>query len=279
MGQTALDEARSTKGCEVLQLSADDGFLEFSSEQCKAVGRAHTHEYTNAEPFPHIVFDDFLPAPVLHQIVAEFPEREKGRFSDSFSQLKTGYVNEQIRSAFTHDLLRSLNSAAFIHFLQNLTGIKGLVSDPHFLGGGLHETARGGHLSIHADFNMHPHMKLERRLNLILFLNDGWDPAWGGALELWDRNMKECRRQVEPVFGRAVIFNTDSTSYHGHPDPLDCPPDVFRRSIALYYYTAPRKTMLLPHTTRFQARPGSNDKKMSFKDRFVDRVKRSIKGA
>ncbi len=278
MQHQTLDVARPATDSPVLDLTSTDGFLEFSTEQCKKVGATYAEQYTTAQPFPHIVLDDFLPDEVLRRTVAEFPGRERGRFNDNFSQLKTGYVHGQIRSAYIHDLLRALNSAAFLHFLQNLTKIKGLIADPHFLGGGLHETARGGHLSIHADFNMHPHMKLQRRLNLILFLNESWDSDWGGALELWDRRMKACQRSVEPVFGRAVVFNTDSTSYHGHPDPLECPPDVFRRSLALYYYTIPSKSMLLPHTTRFQARPGTSDHRPSFKERFVDRLKRTVKG-
>jgi Rps23 Pro-64 3,4-dihydroxylase Tpa1-like proline 4-hydroxylase len=261
----------------VLSLSRSDGFFEFDSEQCRAAGDLYHERYVNADPFPHIVFDNLIDIDVLRRVVDEFPGREKGRFSDGFSQLKTGYVHGQIRSAYVHDLLSALNSAAFLFFLQRLTGIKGLTSDPHFLGGGLHETARGGFLKIHADFNLHPHTKLHRRLNLILFLNEEWQGQWGGALELWDQKMTACRTQVQPVLGRAVIFNTDSTSYHGHPDPLACPADVMRRSIALYYYTAPSSAGLLPHTTLFQARPGSDDERPSFKDRVLDRVKRAVK--
>jgi hypothetical protein len=34
-----------------------------------------------------------------------------------------------------------------------------------------------------------------------------------------------------------AMFSTTDYSYHGHPDPLSCPPDRSRRSLALYYYT------------------------------------------
>src|SRR5206468_2179145 len=98
------------------------------------------------------------------------------------------------------------------------TGIPGLMPDPYFEGGGLHETKRGGHLGIHADFNIHSQLKVERRLNLLIYLNENWDKTFGGELELWNKDMKECAVRVAPIFGRAVIFNTDLDSFHGHPE-------------------------------------------------------------
>lgn len=268
----------TAEAAPALQLTREDGFFEFDREACKALGAKLHDQYVLASPFPHIVIDNFLDPVVLRRIVDEFPRREKGRFSDAYSQLKTGYTHGQIRSAYAQDLLNVLNSAPFLMFLQNLTGIRGLVSDAHYTGGGLHETARGGHLAIHADFNIHPHSKLQRRLNLILFLNDDWDESWGGSLELWDQDMKACRESVAPTMARAVVFNTDSNSYHGHPDPLVCPPEVMRRSIALYYYTLPTSALIVPHTTRFQARPGTNDKAPSSFTVLWESAKRVVSG-
>jgi hypothetical protein len=238
----------------------DTAFL--NREQCRALGRALHDEYVSNDPFPHIVIDDFLPVDVLRRIVAEFPKRKPPRFDDAQSQLKTGYLMEAIESPFITNVINALNSSQFIEFLEEMTGIKGLVPDPHFVGGGLHETASGGHLSIHADFNMHKRLNLRRRMNLILFLNESWKDEYGGQLELWSTDMKERRRSVAPVIGRAVIFNTEEDSYHGHPDPTTSPPDVFRRSLALYYYTAV-ETPVAPQfrTTQFKVRPGSKDAK------------------
>lgn len=258
----------------VLSANRDNGFFMFDHEECESTGTDLHGRYQRNQPFPHIVLDNFLDRDILLRINTEFPQREKGRFSDSYSRLKTGYTHAQIRSAYIHDLLNALNSLAFLKFLEKLTGIDGLVSDAHYAGGGLHETARGGHLSIHADFNVHPRTHLLRRLNLILFLNENWDPDWGGELELWDRNMKACRKSVAPVIGRAVIFNTDTTSYHGHPEPLRCPDDVYRRSIALYYYTAPRSMRVTRHTTLFQSRAGTADARLPLSQRVLNQAQR-----
>jgi hypothetical protein len=157
-------------------------------------------------------------------------------------------------------LFHFFNSQPVLEFLEGLTSIQALIPDPYFLGGGFHETARGGKLGIHADFRVNEQLHLHRRLNLIIYLNDAWDESYGGNLELWSRDMSSKQREVAPLFNRCVIFNTDATSYHGHPNPLATPDGVFRRSIALYYYTASREIYNeIPNlSTIYHARPGDD---------------------
>lgn len=233
----------------------------FDRAECRALGDALYPEYVNNNPFPHIVIDDLLPKDILYRVLGEFPKRAKGRFDDDHSRLKTGYQMEKITSPLITNLIDALNSSPFLDFLERMTGIKGLITDPHQAGGGLHETAQGGHLSIHADFNMHPHLRTRRRMNLILFLNENWQDDYGGALELWETDMSAKAKAVMPVIGRAVVFNTESDTFHGHPDPLTCPDNIYRRSLALYYYTVPEEVHLLErsHSTDFRRRPGSKD--------------------
>ncbi len=134
--------------------------------------------------------------------------------------------------------LNFLNSFRFINFIQNITGIEeSLIADPYFLGGGIHEIKKGGFLKIHADFNFHPKLKLSRRINMLIYLNKEWKEDYGGHLELWDRKMENCKVKILPKFNRMVIFNTTYFSYHGHPDPLNCPEEKSRKSLALYYYS------------------------------------------
>lgn len=247
---------------DLLPLNVLEGHAAFSSANCRQKGMALHEAYIGADPFPHVVIPSMLSVDIVRQIAAEFPQYEPGRFSDPQSRLKTGYQLEKITSPHINAVINALNSAAFLDFLRALTGIKGLVPDPYQLGGGLHETRRGGHLSIHADFNMHPLLKMKQRLNLILFLTEHWDASYGGALELWSKDMQRCEVSVLPVLGTAVIFNTDADSFHGHPDPLTCPDSVTRRSLALYYYTAfeGNTAAQVSRTTNFQVRPGSDDK-------------------
>jgi hypothetical protein len=132
------------------------------------------------------------------------------------------------------------NSPSMLQFLEGLTNIQGLIPDPYFTGGGLHEISNGGKLGIHADFQVNEELQLKRRINVLIYLNKDWKPEYGGELELWDTAMRDKVVSIAPLFNRCVIFNTDADSFHGHPDPLTTPANVTRKSIALYYYTAQR---------------------------------------
>lgn len=151
-------------------------------------------------------------------------------------------------------MLYRLNSPAVLRFLEVLTGISGLIPDPYFGGSGLHRIERGGFLIIHADFNWHPLLRLDRRLNMLVYLNRDWQESYGGNLELWDRSLLRCEASISPIFNRTVIFSTTDSSFHGHPHPLNCPPERSRQSLSLYYYSngRPESERSDPHDTLFR---------------------------
>jgi hypothetical protein len=223
------------------------------------LAEAKADGYRTARPFPHVVIDDFLPPDVLDAVLDEFPtpgDVEWWRF-DSGTEKKLASTSPEVMGLVTRQVLAELNGATAIDFLRVLTGIEGLVPDPHLFGGGLHQIERGGFLEVHADFNLHPLTGLERRLNLLLYLNRDWDPAWGGALELWNHDMTRCEASIDPVFNRCVVFSTTARSYHGHPKVLACPDTVTRKSLALYYYArdADPSEARISHNTIFKRRP------------------------
>jgi len=220
--------------------------------------------YQKASPYPHIVLENFLNPEVLKDCIAEF-----NKLNETDGWINYKHYNENKRGLNKLDLLpetikgtiNELNSPEFLEFLSKLTGIKDLQKDDGLEGGGIHQSTRGGYLNIHADFTVHPHHRnWQRRVNVLVYLNKEWEEAWGGKLELWDRKMKACEESVLPVFNRCVIFNTDADSYHGHPEPMTCPEGVFRRSIALYYYTVEANPFR--RATHYQARPGEGGKKI-----------------
>ena len=248
---------------EVLGL---DDYLSFKRpllplEKMNAVLEQQGTAYHSAQPFPHVVLDEFFDAPILEKVLQEFPSEQAVdwmRYEDPRYEVKLASRSEHQIGLFTRYLIYSLNSSAFLSFLEKLTGISGLIPDPHLWGGGMHKILPGGKLAIHADFNKYPHFKLDRRLNVLVYLNRDWQEQWGGHLELWERDMSRCAIRVAPLFNRVVCFSTNDTSYHGHPDPLTCPPDRTRRSLALYYYSngRPAEEVSGNHTTLFQHRPG-----------------------
>jgi Rps23 Pro-64 3,4-dihydroxylase Tpa1-like proline 4-hydroxylase len=246
----------------VLDLKESGGYLHFERDQCVAEGARRAHEYQSAAPFPHIAIDDFLDASVLRRLVEQFPDRNGRTYFDRAQErFKYQFDPNTVESPLVRNLLAELNGEPFIAFLKEMTGIDGLISDPYYSGGGLHETLTGGHLSVHADFNVHKPMNVERRLNLLIYLNDDWPESYGGQLELWDKKMRASARSILPVMGRAVVFSTSRDSFHGQPEPLTCPPDRSRRSIATYYYTAfPTGTDQPARNTVFEPRPGTSDR-------------------
>lgn len=198
-------------------------------------------QYTVAEPFPHIVVNDFFNESIINRVNNEFipPNQQKDwmTFRHPLEWNKNATTSDFMIPFFTRHLIYELNSQPFINFLQTLTGIECLVPDPYMEGGGLHAVLPGGSLEVHADFNSHPQTHFTRKVNLLLYLNDDWETSYGGDLELWDHDMKNCVRSVEPIINRMVIFNSTSTSFHGHPEPLKCPEGRIRKSIAIYYYS------------------------------------------
>jgi len=130
--------------------------------------------------------------------------------------------------AAARDVLYFLNSRPMLQFLEDLTGIQGVVSDPYYVGGGLHQIKPGGNLEVHADFNYHEKLKLDRRINVLIYLNKDWKEEYGGHFELWNRDMTRAEQKILPLFNRCAIFSTTSYSYHGHPTPLACPPERTR---------------------------------------------------
>lgn len=241
---------------------SDTQFGVFDVGALKDKGLELADGYAGADPFPHIILDDFLPESVLEKCLDAFPSKPDPAsmtFDRDQERLKTSY-NPDYLPADIRALFYSFNSRPFIGFLENMTGITKLVPDPFFLGGGFHEIRQGGHLSIHADFNFHKQLHLERRLNVLIYLNHDWQPEYGGTLELWDEAMKNQIQTINPAFNRCVVFTTTARSFHGNPHPIAHPRQQARRSIALYYYTATWDQTSRSHTTRFKPRPASADR-------------------
>jgi hypothetical protein len=214
--------------------------------------------YRNADPFAHIVLDDFLFAPAAERMASEFPDLASDAWiryqhvnENKFGRRDRQNFGPSLRAAF-----ETFASARFVTFLERLSGIPRLLSDPSLEGGGLHQSVRGGFLNVHADFTVHPHRPTwRRRVNVFVYLNDGWQREWGGDLELWDRDVTHAVRRVSPHQNRVLIFNADEHAFHGHPDPLTCPAGRSRKSIALYYFTE-EAAPVRARSTDYRARPG-----------------------
>jgi len=239
----------------------DPETLLLKSDTAREVGKTYAADYQKGEPYHHICIDNFLPEDVINKVVADvnsLPDAESS-FSRAQENLKSSYNPDRLPE-FSRQLFHSFNSRHFILFLEEMTGIKGLIPDPYFVGAGIHKTLNGGHLDIHADFNVHKQMRVERRLNVLIYLNENWQADWGGSFEVWDNDMTQKMGSFVPTYNRMVCFSTGSDTFHGNPEPVNHPDGEPRLSIALYYYTATWDDTRVEHTTLFKPRPGTTDK-------------------
>lgn len=191
----------------------------------------------STRPFAHWIADQFVDVDTVRAINAEWPQRLQVETGVA-AALKGALLFPKRLPPAAQALAEHLYSAECRGALSALVGID-LLPDPWLhagperpmLGGGLHEIHRGGMLGVHVDFEKHP-SGLRRVANLLIYLNERWDAAWGGQLELHGKTVKA----IDPLGGRAVLFATTRDSWHGHPYPLETPEGVTRRSLALYYY-------------------------------------------
>ncbi len=234
----------------------------FDYARWQATLSADALRYGQNEPYPHIALEQFLEPEAARRALAAFPAVGDAGWIHyvHVNEKKHGLNKMELLPPAIQDVIRELNSPRFVAYLSQLTGIPNLLADDSLEGGGLHQSKRNGFLNVHADFTVHPHKRnWRRRVNLLVYLNPDWKPEYRGDLELWDRQMKGVVQKIAPVYNRCVIFNTDEDSYHGLPDPILCPDDMTRKSIALYYFTEEAVAPTL-RSTNYQARPDDGAK-------------------
>lgn len=216
-----------------------------------------------ATPFRHVVIEEFFESAFAHRLLSAFPAFAPERARNENGEVGRKAVHQAVRQlgpAFV-ELDAMVSSQAFLDLVSRITAIPGLLYDPDYFGGGTHDNRDGQSLDAHVDFNRHPITHTHRRLNLIVYLNPAWDPDWGGALELHrdPRASDDQVASVQPLFNRAVIFETTESSWHGF-SPIRFPADGAvraRRSIALYFYTRdrPAEEQAATHSTVYVDRP------------------------
>ena len=224
--------------------------------------RALRESFLSAEPFNHVVIDNFFLPEVAEQLVAEFPNYDSPVWNAHYNnpiENKKACNHWDKFPKTTYQVLHYLCGIDFEYIVGSITGNMGAQADIGLHGGGWHAHTKAGKLNIHLDYSIHPKLQLERHYNLIVYITPNWDSSWGGGLELHSHDettgrAKECVTLVENRFNRAVLFDTTQNSWHGLPADLSCPPGVMRQSLAVYYVTEPAeganprgKALFVPH--------------------------------
>jgi Rps23 Pro-64 3,4-dihydroxylase Tpa1-like proline 4-hydroxylase len=210
-------------------------------------------EFNNAKPFRFLVIDNFLEPKLAIDLSKAFP---------SLGQMNVNYkgLNEQKseHSEFDNlpeftELKKILSCYQITTAIEAITQIENteLINDR--FGYGLHQGGKNSFLDVHIDYNLHPTEKKQRRLNLILFLNEHWEKNWGGALELWNKDVTVCEQSILPTLNRCVLFECNEYSFHGY-SKINCPDGITRKSFYQYYFTE-AKSKIIFHDTIFRSRP------------------------
>lgn len=229
-------------------------------EQAGRIREAFIH----AKPFRHVVIEDFFDPGFADRLLEEFPTFDKRLALGETGEVGGKAVNTKIATIGPayEELYRLLSSAPFLEYVSRLSGIDHLILDPAMYGGGTHENLHGQELDPHVDFNYNQSNQLHRRLNLIVYLNKGWRPEWGGEIEIHSNPRKPEENQIKgwpPVFNRAIMFETNEYSWHGFPK-INLPEDrrsLSRKSLSIYLYTKgrPAEEIAPTHGTFYVQRP------------------------
>jgi hypothetical protein len=246
---------------------------------------AYAATFQNADPFPSICIDNFLEPEFADLVAAAYPAYTSastlGReFSTVNEKRKIQVTNSADFPDFVRQLSTELASQNFRDHMTNLSGVGELNWDSMFAGGGMHLTATSGILDVHVDFNYLEEMSAYRRLNILIYLNPVWDVSWGGKVELWDRNVKNCIKSFEPFHNRCIIFATSDYSFHG-VTAVNCPEGMSRNSFAAYYYSDDPgdndgRLYKGNHSTIFKARPEESIKR--YVSMPVEKFTRAVAG-
>tara|TARA_B100000242_G_C43053708_1_gene492524 strand:- start:594 stop:1367 length:774 start_codon:yes stop_codon:yes gene_type:complete len=198
-------------------------------------------------PFDHCIIDNFFEKKIALKLESEFPDFNSKVWHryDNAIEIKKVCNNWNDFPELTYQVFNYLNSEEFLKFLTNKISKKKLYSDIGLNGGGWHIHKKGGKLNQHLDYSLHPKLGLERKLNIIIYLNSNWKKEWKGNLGFWSNESNKepgnLVREIEPKFNRAILFDTTQNSWHGLPEPVNCPKGEYRKSLAIYYLCKPSK--------------------------------------
>lgn len=201
------------------------------------------YDFQHAQPYPHVIINNFLNDDIAKQISREFPNKQDSNWNVYYNPFEIKLANSDSKSwpPLIHFVMTTcLQHPSIVNVFEHISDIPNLQTDPFMHGAGIHCMPTGGKLDVHLDYSKHPITGKERRLNLIIYLTENWQKHYGGELQLWNESLSQCSSYCYPYFNYAILLRTSDISYHGIPNPVLCPPTLTRNSLAVYYVSDPR---------------------------------------
>ena len=184
----------------------------------------------------YVIIKNFLNFDIAEKVNYSFPPIDDSWYK-YWNPIEVKYANDKINhfSPIIKDIFYYLSSDILKEKISKIFGITNLEIDEYLHGAGLHAYPRNGRLNIHLDYEKHPITNKQRRLNIILYLSKNWKSEWNGGTELYDDNCQNLIAKSPVIFNQAIIFKTDENSWHGLPEKIQCPENIYRKSLAFYY--------------------------------------------
>ena len=203
-------------------------------------------------PTKFAAIDELLPDDIARKIADSFPSVEDMRLLDSFREKKYTSKSLEKFDPLMEDITFALQDERVIRKVEELTGLKDAIGDPHLYAGGLSAMASGHFLNPHIDNSHDGEQENYRVLNLLYYVTPDWKPENGGNLELWDEGVTR-PVEIPSLFNRLVLMSTNDKSWHSVNEvKVDG-----RRCCVSNYYFSPHSPngYETTHVTYFMARP------------------------
>ncbi len=235
-------------------------------------------KFDEGQPFKYVIIDNLLDEGFAKRLSMQFPsiDRMKTKYN-GINERKAEHSGKEFLTPPFNKLKEILFSKEFLYFIEQVSTIKNLIVLDDRFGYGLHQGGNGSFLDIHIDYNLHPFKKKQRRLNLLIFLNEQWEENWGGMLQFWDSNVTKCITSIEPKFNRCIIFECNDISFHGY-NKIHCQESITRKSFYTYFFSEPEESLKF-HDTIFKTLPEDNKWKkiiVASKENLKNTIKRML---
>lgn len=191
---------------------------ELTQEKIEELGA----RFRSAQPFQHVVVDNFLTADVFAALNTEMREyygenREKGKTWNSDAEDgKWGSTGLAVPPRLA-ELDKFLGSEGLTSLLSRITGFTNLTVTSNINGVGFsffHAMKPGSYLGPHTDHTRDLNNGPYHVLNIILYMSNEWDPNWRGGTTLFNEKV-QLSGVVEYRPNRALIFMHSPHSIHG----------------------------------------------------------------
>ena len=215
---------------------------------------ALVEEYSRSSPgIGHFVVDDLLPDDVARKIHDAFPSVAQMRLNKSLREYKYIAAPMDRHDPIVEESTYAFQDPRVVELIGSICGIDDLRPDEHLYAGGISVMGKGNYLNPHLDNSHDNDRMLWRVFNLLYYISPGWEPEFGGNLELWEHGVRGDPVKIVNKFNRLALMATHQHSWHS-VSPIEV--EAYRCCVSNYYFSpVPLRESDRFHVTSFRGRP------------------------